>query len=116
MAYVEGAADLDVDFPNAIYLDAMDLGGLIRTGTATINPLEDRSMILRTAVFLVGHPFARTSNTSLFERFVVTGHRSILRPLISGGRPTFFAAEGLRRKWTWTAEFARAYVRPAKGL
>ncbi|CAK9109271.1 unnamed protein product [Durusdinium trenchii] len=34
MAYVEGAADLDVDFPNAIYLDAMDLGGLIRTGTA----------------------------------------------------------------------------------
>ncbi|CAK9109332.1 unnamed protein product [Durusdinium trenchii] len=41
MAYVEGAADLDVDFPNAIYLDAMDLGGLIRTGTATINPLEE---------------------------------------------------------------------------
>ena len=35
------------------------------------------------------------------------------RPLISGGRPTFFAAEGLRRKWTWTAEFARAYVRRA---
>ena len=30
------------DFPTAIYLDAVDLGGTIRTGTELINPLQDR--------------------------------------------------------------------------
>lgn len=37
--YSEGAHDPAVDFPNAIYLDAVDAGGLIRTGTQLINPL-----------------------------------------------------------------------------
>lgn len=38
-AYTEGATNLDVDFPQTVYLDAIDVGGLIRTGTALINPL-----------------------------------------------------------------------------
>eukprot|EP00438_Fugacium_kawagutii_P003052 Skav229455 [mRNA] locus=scaffold397:326805:328169:+ [translate_table: standard] len=41
LVYSEGSSSFDVDFPNAIYLDAVDLGGLIRTGTAKINPLEE---------------------------------------------------------------------------
>ena len=32
----------DSDFPTAIYLDAVDIGGTIRTGTELINPLQDR--------------------------------------------------------------------------
>ena len=39
LAYSEGATNLNTDFPNAIYLDAVDVSGLIRTGTSKINPL-----------------------------------------------------------------------------
>ena len=34
------------DFPNAIYIDAVDLGGAIRTGTHLINPLTKVSGLL----------------------------------------------------------------------
>ncbi|CAE8631146.1 unnamed protein product [Polarella glacialis] len=37
-AFRQGASDSSVDFPHAIYIDAIDHGGLIRTGTAKINP------------------------------------------------------------------------------
>jgi len=37
--YLEGDRDKAVDFPNAIYIDGLDNGGLIRTGTDRINPL-----------------------------------------------------------------------------
>ena len=39
LAYSEGATNPNTDFPNAIYLDAVDTSGLIRTGTSKINPL-----------------------------------------------------------------------------
>lgn len=38
-AYTEGEANPVVDFPNAIYIDTVDLGGTIRTGTQLLNPL-----------------------------------------------------------------------------
>ena len=41
-AWLEGARDAAVDFPNAIYIDAVDAGGRIRTGTARIRPLDAR--------------------------------------------------------------------------
>jgi len=40
LVYTESSAEGNADFPNAIYLDAVDVGGLIRTGTARINPLR----------------------------------------------------------------------------
>lgn len=40
LIYSEGFSNFNTDFPNAIYLDAVDLGGLIRTGTARITPLH----------------------------------------------------------------------------
>lgn len=36
--YNEGATNAAVDFPNAIYIDAVDVGGRIRTGTQLLNP------------------------------------------------------------------------------
>ncbi|CAE7158455.1 Plcxd1 [Symbiodinium pilosum] len=36
-----GDTDAQADFPNAIYINAVDMGGLIRTGTAKINPLDE---------------------------------------------------------------------------
>ena len=41
-AWLEGARNMAVDFPNAIYIDAVDVGGRIRTGTTRIDPLEAR--------------------------------------------------------------------------
>lgn len=38
-AYNEGASNPAVDFPNAIYIDTVDVGGTIRTGTQRLNPL-----------------------------------------------------------------------------
>merc|ERR1712087_202195 len=38
-AYLEGATDKTIDFPNAIYIDGIDAGGRIRTGTERLNPL-----------------------------------------------------------------------------
>ena len=39
-AWIEGATNAAVDFPNAIYIDVVDHGGAIRVGTQRINPLE----------------------------------------------------------------------------
>lgn len=41
--YLEGDREEAVDFPNAIYIDGLDHGGLIRTGTDRINPLAGSS-------------------------------------------------------------------------
>lgn len=38
-AFTEAATNPAVDFPNAIYIDVVDQGGLIRTGTSRVNPL-----------------------------------------------------------------------------
>lgn len=39
LVYTESSAEGNADFPNAIYLDAVDVGGLIRTGTV-LRPLQ----------------------------------------------------------------------------
>lgn len=41
--YKEGASNPAVDFPNAIYIDGIDLDGRIRTGTQRLNPLLSQS-------------------------------------------------------------------------
>ncbi|CAE7225066.1 unnamed protein product [Symbiodinium sp. CCMP2592] len=43
--YNLGSSSPAADFPNAIYINTVDAGGLIRTGTAKINPLEEESRV-----------------------------------------------------------------------
>lgn len=42
-AFIESLTDDAVRFPNAIYIDGIDSEGSIRTGTARINPLEEKT-------------------------------------------------------------------------
>jgi hypothetical protein len=48
VAYNEAASNTDVDFPHAIYIDGIDVGGLIRTGTDRLNPLTSMDGVVTT--------------------------------------------------------------------
>lgn len=52
--------DPDSDFPNAIYIDAIDIGGAIRTGTQLINPLTKVHEPTSTAHNNTGYSYVAT--------------------------------------------------------
>jgi len=58
--YNLGASALEADFPNAIYINTVDAGGLIRTGTAKINPLEEESRVSDDSHAEDGYAYAAT--------------------------------------------------------
>jgi hypothetical protein len=57
--FVEGEKNPAVDFPNAIYIDTVDVSGTIRTGTHLLNPLG-KDTDLPTAHNTTGYAYSAT--------------------------------------------------------